>query len=82
MKTIILAATATGLVICSFVASAAPDGLEALVGKEIPRFECRTYGSWGTLAKGGRGETPPSARSGQQALFKLSGPSVPDETMA
>lgn len=53
MNTIISAATATGLVICSLVASAAPEGLEALVGKEIPRFECRTYGTWGTLAEEG-----------------------------
>lgn len=53
MNTIISATIATGLVICSHVASAAPDGLEPLVGTEIPRFECRTYGSWGTLAKEG-----------------------------
>ena len=29
------------------------EALEALVGKDIPWFQCRTYGSWGTLSDKG-----------------------------
>ena len=45
MNKLISTAFAIGLLTFSLVISAEPDGLEALVGTEIPRFECRTYGS-------------------------------------
>ena len=53
MNKLISSVFAIGLLTFNLVTSAEPDGLEALVGTEIPRFECRTYGSWGTLAEEG-----------------------------